>query len=141
VARGGGPARPVRHALRPARRGDRARGLVARGPGDRDRGGGRAVGRTLAPGLPDEPTDFVLYDPAWARRRPAPRASTSRSPRAPSSLRTRAPCLAPAPQLAVPGLRHDIAGLPGPAEVPHPSELPGDRELLASPTRCGKLGS
>lgn len=50
------------------------------------------------------------------------------------SPRTRAPCSAPArarrdrrarprrppaPQLAVPGLRHDVAGLPGPAEVPH----------------------
>lgn len=28
-----------------------------------------------------------------------------------------------------------------PRKCPIPPELPGDRELLASPTRCGKLGS
>jgi len=133
-----------------ARRGDRVRGLVARGPGDRDRAGGRAVGRALAAGLPDEPTALrpsLSAPPAGIPGQHVPVAALAEDTSALFGARAALGASAmlgrggrPRRDSPCPAYATTSQDYRDPRKCPIPPELPGDRELLASPTRCGKLG-
>lgn len=91
---------------------------------------------------PDEPDDVVLCDPNLG----VPPAGTPGqhvpvAARAETRQGHEHPVRRPRRDSPCPAYATTSQDYRDPRKCPIPPELPGDRELLASPTRCGKLGS